>query len=373
MKINHTIIVGAGLSGAVIANRIKAAGGNPLIFEKRSHPGGNIYDYKDTGGLIIQKYGAHIFHTNYNDVWEYLSSFTKWTPYEHVVLSKIEGHLINIPFNLNSLSKLFAAQKADTYKKLLLETFKHNALISVMDLCQCPGELGELGQYVFDTFYLQYSKKQWGQDYHLINKNILARVPIKINWDDRYFTDKYQALPELGYTHMIKKMVEGCAIEYRTDATKRVKLENGKIYIDNYLYDDKLYWTASLDQLFNYKYGRLPYRSLKFKQTKINKEFYQPVSVVNFPNDHRYTRIIECKHLYNHKVPYTRIIKEYPMPCEENMVQYYPINNEVNQILYKKYLAELRNYPNIVLLGRLADYQYYNMDDAVKKALTIQI
>ncbi len=372
-KENLTIVVGAGLAGAIIARRIKSSGGTPLIIEKRSHIGGNVYDYIDGNGLLLHKYGAHIFHTNYSDVWDFLSRFTEWHNYRHKVLVSLSGNLVNIPFNLNSLYRIFDVENAKEYEKILIDIFGENSTLSIFDLYNQKGITRDLGKFIYEKIYLNYTIKQWELTPQEIDNATMARVPIRINTIDDYFDDRYQGIPQNGYTAMINNILKDIDVQTNTDALEKIILKNGRIYYDGVEHMGKLYWTASLDALFRYKYGVLPYRTLSFEIEQFDKEYYQPVAVVNYPNEHKFTRIIECKHMTGQMQANTTIMKEYPQSYRVGLIECYPIITRETQELYQKYYSEICSYSQVVPIGRLAEYKYYDMDDVVKRAIDITL
>ena len=374
------IVVGAGFSGAVIAERCAAvAQKRVLMLEQREHVGGNCYDYKNEDGILIHHYGPHLFHTNKKKVWEYLSQFTDWHPYEHKVLTRVDEQLVPLPFNLNTLGKLYEKDEAEAIECLLKDQYGYGAKVPILELKRSSlHELRALGQLVYDKFFVNYTVKQWGCKPEDISPEVTARVPVVISRDDRYFHDEYQAIPVHGYTFLFERMLSHSkiTINLNCDATRRISLDqqSGQIYFDGEIFEGLLVFTGMLDALFDYVHGELPYRSLQFVYERHQTEFYQPATTVNYPNEELYTRITEFKNIIPVVSDYTVIFKVYPQDFDRQdplkNVPYYPIFNAENMAAHGVYKRLAQRFSNLVVLGRLADYQYYNMDDAVNNALS---
>ena len=372
------IIIGAGFAGSVIAERIaNVLNKKVLIIEKRSHIGGNCYDYKNENGIIVHKYGPHLFHTNYKKVFDYLSNFTDWYIYHHKVLALIDGKKVPIPFNFNTIEQLFPPLLAKKLEEKLLNKYRYNSKVSILELRkEKDKDLKFLADYIYEKVFKNYTAKQWNLKPEDIDPEVTARVPILIGKDNRYFSDKYQVIPKEGYTRIFERMISHPNIKLMLNTDFReimkVNLEQKKIYIFGQEFKEKVIFTGMIDELFGYKYGELPYRSLYLKFETLNKEYFQEVATVNYPNDYDFTRITEFKHIHPVKIKRTVILKEYPKnykPDED--IPYYPIFTKENQDLYNKYKELAKEFKNLILVGRLAEYKYYDMDDVVKRALDI--
>ncbi|HOK35564.1 MAG TPA: UDP-galactopyranose mutase [Candidatus Pacearchaeota archaeon] len=362
-KSNKILIIGAGITGITLAERFASKGNEVLIIEKRDHIGGNCYDYKNENGILAHKYGPHIFHTNDKEVWDYLSQFTDWFYYQHKVLGLIDGNLVPIPFNLNTLYELFPLKLAQKLEEKLIQKFGYNKKIPILDLKKTKDkDLKFLADFVYEKIFLHYNEKQWGLKPEEIDPFVTARVPVVISRDDRYFQDKYQGMPKDGYTKMFEKMLKNknITIQLNTDFKD----------IKNKIKHNIIFYTGPIDEFFNYKFGKLHYRCLKFDFQTLNQESYQPVAVVNYPNNYDFTRITEFKKLTQQESPKTTIAIEYP--GSEGFMAY-PVLDEKNKKLFQKYSkeAEKLKKQNIYFVGRLAEYKYYNMDEAVKNSLDL--
>jgi UDP-galactopyranose mutase len=372
------IVVGSGFAGSVIAERIaNVLNRKVVIIEKRNHIGGNCYDYKDENNIIVHKYGPHIFHTDYKEVFEYLSNFTDWQNYQHRVLAYIDGKKVPLPFNLNSIYEVFPQELAKKLEVKLIEKYGYGVKIPILEvLKEEDQDLKFLSNYVYEKIYKNYTIKQWGLKPEEINPQITARVPIYISKDNRYFTDKYQGVPKEGYTKIFERMLShpNIKIMLNTDFKEVISIdfENKKIYFLGHEFKGKLIFTGMIEELFNFKYSILPYRSLDFKFETIEQEYYQEAPVINYPNDYEFTRITEFKHIHPVKLEKTTILKEYPKPYSSNTdIPCYPMLTKEAEELYYRYKEQAEKFENLILVGRLAEYRYYDMDDVVKRALEV--
>jgi UDP-galactopyranose mutase len=371
------IIVGSGFAGSVIAERIaNVLNKKVLIIEKRNHIGGNCYDYKDRNGIIVHKYGPHLFHTNYKEVFDYLSNFTDWDIYHHRVLAFIDGKKVPIPFNFNSIEQLFPNTLAKKLEKKLLNRYKYGSKIPILELKKEEDkDLRFLADFIYEKVFRNYTAKQWGMKPEEIDPEVTARVPVLIGRDDRYFNDKYQAIPKEGYTKIFERMLNHPNIKLmlNTDYKEVINIdfEDKKIYFFEQEFKGKLIFTGMIDELFGYKFGELPYRTLDLKFETVEKEYLQEVAVINYPNDYDFTRITEFKHIHPVESEKTTILKEYPKNYKKGDIPYYPVFTKENRERYDKYKELAEEFDNLILVGRLADYRYYDMDDIVKKALEV--
>lgn len=369
------IIIGAGFAGATVANVLANKGKNVLVIDKRDHIGGNAYDYMEED-ILIHKYGPHIFHTNSKEVFDYLSNFTEWYKYEHKVLGHVDNKLVPIPFNFKSIEECLP-EKAEKLIELLKKDYGEGKKVPIMELLSNENEdIRHLANYIYEHVFKYYTMKQWDMKVEELDSAVSARVPVNTSYDDRYFNDTYQYMPKEGYTKLIEKMLDNEHIEVllNTNVTDILKLDDGTIYYNGVPFTGDVYYTGALDELFDYKHGELPYRSLDLILERLNKTF-QDAATENYPeNDVKFTRITEYKHfMEDEPKDVTYIHTEYPFPYRRNgevgNVPYYPIIKDENQDLYETYVKEASKYPKLHLIGRLAEYKYYNMDAIVLKAL----
>jgi len=354
------LIVGAGFAGSILAERLASQhGARVLLIDRRPHIGGNAYDEKNSDGILYHKYGPHIFHTNSEQVVEYLSQFTKWRPYEHRVLAQARGQLVPIPINRTTLNMLFDAKLESDEDAAAFLTARAEPVEDIQTSEDVV--INAIGRELYELFFRGYTRKQWDLDPSQLDKQVTSRIPTRTNTDDRYFTDSFQAMPLDGYTAMFEKMLDNPLIEIRTGVDfrdVRDEVEAGHIV-----------YTGPIDEYFDFCFGKLPYRSLKFDHKTIELEQYQPVGTVNYPSpDVPYTRISEYKHLTGQQAPRTTITYEYPSAEGD---PYYPIPREENQLLFKRYEALADATEGVTFVGRLATYRYYNMDQIVGQALAM--
>lgn len=373
-----SIIVGCGFAGAVVARELAERGGQSVcIIEKRDHIGGNCYDLYDENGILIHQYGPHIFHTAKKHVYDYLSRFTQWYDYKHEVVANIHGTYMPVPFNLNTLKMVYGETKAAELREKLIHTYGMESRVPILKLRENPDkEIQQVADYVYENIFLHYTLKQWGQTPEEIDPSVSARVPVLISEDNGYFQEPYQGMPLDGFTPLFEKLLDFPSIQVmlNTDATQLLRLENGKIYFKDEEFTGQVIFTGPIDAFFSCCYGQLPYRSLNFVFEHYEKSDYQPKAVVNYTVSEDYTRITEFKKLTGQKKPeHTTIVKEYPIPYtgKHGEIPYYSIVNDENMELYENYVALLKDYPNFHLLGRLAEYKYYNIDAIVDEALKL--
>ena len=359
------VVVGSGLSGATFAERMAARGHRILVVERRHHLGGNAYDTFEKNGVLIHPYGPHIFHTNSHTVFTYLSRFTTFRPYIHRVLAMIHGQAVPLPFNLNTLRALYPIRLADRLEEKLISHFGYGARVPILNLKQeHDRDLKELATFIYENVFLHYTRKQWGLDPEALDPEVTARVPIVVARDDRYFPDRYQGIPEDGYTRMIGRML----------THPRIHLLLGVDYLKErqHLKARRVLYTGPIDAYFDYTHGPLPYRTLYFRWERRKAEKVLPASVVNYPNEQTFTRVTEYKQLTGQESPYTALSYEYPENYEPGRNEpYYPVPQKENRIRYQKYLQLAERETSVRFLGRLADYRYYNMDQAVARALKV--
>ena len=361
---SKNLVVGSGFSGAVIANLIATKlNEKVLVIDKKDHIAGNSYDYRDKNGIMIHKYGSHIFHTSNEKVWEFLRQFGDFNQYMHKVYAIIDGIETTIPFNFNTLYDVFPYTLAERLEKKLLEKFEYNKKVPILEFQKQEDEdLKFLANYVYEKVFLHYTTKQWGVSPKDVDGAVTARVPVYLSKDDRYFQDKYQGIPLEGYTKLVENMLNHPNIEVRLNT-------DFKDITGEY---DRIFYTGAIDEYFNYEFGQLTYRSVNFKFEEYDREYYQNNSVVNYPCNYDFTRIREYKHYLNDYSERTVIAKEYSEFFELGKNErYYPIPNEDNAKLYEKYAQKAKTLKNTYFLGRLGDYKYYDIDKAVLRAIEL--
>jgi UDP-galactopyranose mutase len=351
------LIVGAGYAGSILAERLaRGSGKQVLLVDRRPHIGGNAYDHYNDAGILVHKYGPHIFHTNSKDVFDYLSRFTGWRQYQHKVLASVDGQLVPIPINLDTINKLYGLN----LNSFQVEEFfasraeKREQIKTSEDVV-----VNKVGRELYEKFFRGYTRKQWGLDPSELDAQVTARVPTRTNRDDRYFTDTYQAMPKHGFTRMFANMLDHPNIKIMLNADYRDVRDS--------IPHREIIYTGPVDEFFEFRFGKLPYRCLEFKHETLNVPQYQPVAVVNYPNENPFTRITEFKHLTGQEHPKTSIVYEYPQAEGD---PYYPIPRRENSEIYRQY-QELAEASGIHFVGRLATYKYYNMDQVVAQALTL--
>ncbi|AZI42950.1 UDP-galactopyranose mutase [Deinococcus psychrotolerans] len=350
------LIVGAGFAGSVLAERLASEGKSVLIVDKRAHIGGNAYDRYDDAGVLIHPYGPHIFHTNSREVFDYLSRFTEWRPYQHRVKASVDGQLLPIPINLDTVNQLYglsltAFQVEEFFASVAEPAEKIRTSEDVV--------VSKVGRDLYNKFFRGYTRKQWGLDPSELDASVTARVPTRTNRDDRYFADTYQVMPLHGYTRMFERMLAHPNIKVMTNTDYRE--------IADFVPFAQMIYTGPVDAYFDYRFGKLPYRSLEFVHETHAQEQMLPVGTVNYPNDYAYTRVSEFKHITGQSHAQTSVVYELPRAEGD---PYYPVPRPENALLYKKYEVLAQATPNVMFVGRLATYKYYNMDQVVAQALT---
>lgn len=350
------LIVGSGFAGSVLAERLNSIGKRVLVVDKRKHIGGNCFDYYDKFGVLIHKYGPHYFRTNFKDVEKYLSKFTKWQPFEYRVRVKINNKLYTFPINKTTINEFFGIN-LKTEKEV--ENFINSKKETIRNPKNSKEQILSLaGKEIYEAFFKNYTIKQWGVDPVKLEPSITARIPIRTNDDDRYVNDKFQAMPKYGYTKLFENLLKNIRISLNTDFKK----------ISDIISYKNLIYTGPVDEFFDYKYGKLPYRSIKFKFEHYNRYYYQDWPQINYPNDYKFTRIVEIKHVTKQKISSTTITKEFPCWGKE---PFYPVLTKENEKIYKKYVKETRKLNNVYFIGRLAQYKYFNMDQVIKESLDL--
>lgn len=371
------IIVGSGFAGSVCAAELARNGNKVLVLEKRSHIGGNAYDCRDENGILIHKYGPHIFHTDSKRVYNYLCQYTEWNDYSHEVLAKAGEKEFPIPFNLNSLYAVYSKEKASMLEEKLISLYGKEKKVSISELRENEDkDIRELADFVYENVFLYYTMKQWGKRPEEIDPGTTARVPVFISRDNRYFQDKYQGIPKNGYTSLFEKMLcnKNIDIKISKNAKSCLEFKNNKIYFEGNEFSGKVIYTGAIDELFDYEFGALPYRTLDFQFENHAVTEFQSHATVNYTVDMPYTRITEFKHLtWQKKENSTSTVKEYSREYIPNSsdIPYYAIINETNNALYARYAKRASGFENLILLGRLAEYKYYNMDKIILLALEL--
>jgi UDP-galactopyranose mutase len=350
------LIIGAGFAGAVVAERLASQlDARVLIVDQRNHIGGNAYDHYNEAGILVHKYGPHIFHTNSERIFEYLSNFTQWRPYEHRVQASVDGQLVPMPINADTLNKIYGLKlNCHQVERYLSKFAEHVDEIKTSR----DAIVSKVGRDLYERFFRNYTRKQWGLDPSELDASVTSRVPIRSTRDDRYFTDRFQAMPMHGYTRMFERMLAHPKIH--------VLLNTSYKDIRDEVRFGELIYTGRIDEYFDYCCGELPYRSLHFEHQTHDKQIYQPAPVVNYPNEHAYTRITEFKYLTGQEHPKTSIVFEYPRAKGD---PYYPIPRAKNAELYRQYQLLAEALPRVHFVGRLATYKYYNMDQVTAQAL----
>jgi len=370
------IIVGAGLAGSVMAERIASQlGERVLVVERRRHVGGNCYDEVDDNGILVHRYGPHILHTDSEEVFHYLSGFSEWREYQHRVLGFIDGTKVPLPFNLNSMRMLLPQSLAERLEEKLVGRYGFGARVPILELRESGDpDIEFLADYVYRKVFLNYTRKQWGLKPEEMDPEVTGRVPVVLSRDDRYFTDRYQAVPRDGYTAMVERMLDHSCIKLMLNTSHHevLELRDGQIHFMGSEFRGKVIFTGKIDELFGYRYGELPYRSLDLQFESADTEWFQEVATVNYPNDYDFTRITEFKHLHPTDSRRTTLLREYPCThIDGENEACYPVFTDETRAKYERYLELAREFEDLILVGRLAEYRYYDMDDIVLRALQV--
>ncbi len=352
------LIVGAGFAGSIVAERLATiAGKSVLLCDRRPHIGGYAYDHTDAAGILVHRYGPHIFHTNSAEIFNYLSRFTAWRGYEHRVLASVEGKLLPIPINLDTINRLYGL---DLGESGMAEFLAARAIPCASPRTSEEVVLSRVGRDLYEKFFRNYTRKQWGVDPSLLDAQVAARIPVRSDRDDRYFTDRFQAMPKDGFTRLFENMLDHPKIDLALGVDFR-DLRREKNF-------EQIVFTGPIDEFFDFRYGKLPYRSLRFEHETVDREWHQPVAVVNYPNEFAYTRVTEFKHLTGQQHSRSSIVYEFPEAVGD---PYYPVPQPANAALYTKYRELAQSQTEVHFVGRLATYRYYNMDQVIGQALTL--
>ena len=370
------IVVGAGITGAVIARHLAEGGKRVTVIDRREHIGGNLYEQRDKSGILVQKYGPHIFHTNSRRVYDYIKKYGEWDDYFLECMVYMNGKYTPSPFNFKTIDDYFPKEKADALKARIREKYGELEKTTIVEMLGSDDELiKEYADFLFENDYSLYTAKQWGISPKEIDISVLKRVPVLFSYKTGYFDDTYQCMPKNGFTDIIKNILshENISVELGKDALSFISISEGKLLIDGRETDKTVIYTGAADELMRCEYGVLPYRSLRFEYRSENTDSYQEAPVVAYPQADGYTRITEYSKLPVQKTNGKTVIAlEYPLPYEAGKTEpYYPIPTEKSKQLYEKYRSYLETIPNLILCGRLGDYKYYNMDQAIERALML--
>lgn len=372
----QALVVGCGLSGVVTARELAENGYKVKILEKRNHIGGNMYDYVDEHGILVHKYGPHTFHTKKKELYDYMCKYAEWDEYQLTCGAEIDGITTPTPFNYKTIDDFYSKEQANVIKKEIENTFPGQDYATVVEVLDCKNStVAGYAQFLFDKDYSLYSAKQWGCKPSEIDPSILKRVPLRFNYNEGYFDDEYQVMPRKSFTTFFENILnhKNIKVELNVDALDHLKIIDNKIYVDETPVDYPVVYSGPLDELFDYRYGKLPYRSLRFEWKYEGKDSFQKYPVVAYPQAKDYVRIIEYKKMPIQNVKGTTYEVEYSLPYKkgENNEPYYPVLNEESQRCYEKYNRLARRVNNLYVCGRLGDFKYYNMDQALERALLV--
>lgn len=370
------LVIGCGLSGAVLARHLAEQGKQVVIWERRDHIGGNMYDYVDAHGILVQQYGPHIFHTCLEDVWEYMNRFEQWQPYKLICGAVWDGKYTPTPFNFTTIDTFYPADKAAALKEKLQSAFAGRETATVVEVLEHPDpDIRGYAQFLFDNDYAPYTAKQWGVEPSQIDPSVLKRVPLRFSYNQGYFSDPHEAMPVHSFTHFFRNLLDhpNIRVELGVEALEHLKADGSHLLLDGEEVTFPVVYTGALDELFGCVHGRLPYRSLRFEWKHEDIDSLQDAPVVAYPKDPGFTRISEYKKLPVQNVKGTTYALEYPLPYKEGaqMEPYYPVLTEDSQKQYAQYKEMADAIPNLICCGRLADFKYYNMDQALARALDI--
>lgn len=370
------LVIGCGLCGSVIARELAETGISVEIWERRDHIGGNMYDYVDEHGFLVQKYGPHIFHTKNKALYDYICRYERWQEYKLTCGAVWNGKYTPTPFNFTTIDTFFPGGKGAHLKKMLKKAFSGKETATVLEVLEHPDpDIREYGEYLFQNDYAPYTAKQWGVSPAEIDPCVLKRVPLRFSYDEGYFDDPYQVMPVNSFTCFFQNLIAhpNIQVKLKIEAMDHLKIKENMFFLDGKKFTTPVFYTGAVDELFDCVYGRLPYRSLCFEWKYEDKESLQPAPVVAYPQEKGYTRITEYKKLPHQSGAGTSYALEYPLPYREGerMEPYYPVLTAQSQRQYAQYLALAKKVPNLILCGRLADFKYYNMDQALARALEV--
>lgn len=370
------LVIGCGLSGAVLARHLAEQGKQVVIWERRDHIGGNMYDYMDSHGVLVQQYGPHIFHTSVQRVWEYMNRFEQWQDYKLVCGAVWDGKYTPTPFNFTTIDTFYEAEEAKALKEKLSAAFQGRETATVVEVLEHPDpDIRGYAEFLFANDYAPYTAKQWGMDPKDIDPSVLKRVPLRFSYDQGYFSDKYEAMPQHSFTRFFENLLDhpNISVQLGVEALEHLKVDGHRLLLDGKELTIPVVYTGALDELFGCVHGKLPYRSLRFEWKHEDMDSLQDAPVVAYPKDPGFTRITEFKKLPVQDVKGTTYALEYPLPYKEgeNMEPYYPVLTDASQKQYALYKEMADKIPNLICCGRLADFKYYNMDQALDRALDI--
>lgn len=370
------LVIGCGLSGAVIARNLAERGKQVVIWERRDHVGGNMYDYVDSHGILVQKYGPHIFHTADKNLYDYMCRYEQWQDYKLTCGAVWDGKYTPTPFNFTTIDTFYPADKAQALKQKLAEAFAGRETATVVEVLEHPDpDIRGYAQFLFENDYAPYTAKQWGVSPSEIDASVLKRVPLRFSYNEGYFNDPYQVMPVHSFTSFFENLLDhpNIQISLGVEALDHLKVREHQLLLDDSVLTIPVIYTGALDELFECVNGRLPYRSLRFEWRHEDKDGIQDAPVVAYPQEPGFTRITEYKKLPIQNVPGTSYAVEYPLPYQEGekMEPYYPVLTEASQKQYATYKAMADKIPNLICCGRLADFKYYNMDQALGRALMV--